>query len=89
MTHSFELLKNGNVAKTVWANKTTKEIYPANRNSFGYNAIHDFRSDFYKKYSDRLKINQGKSNYSQFSYSAKNMEQLGFELVMRGTAPLF
>ena len=34
MKTNFELLKNGKVAVTVWANQETKEIYPANSNSF-------------------------------------------------------
>ena len=32
MTNTFNLLKNGKVANAVWANPTTKEIYPSNRN---------------------------------------------------------
>ena len=88
--NKFALLKNGNVATTVWANPSTKEIYPANRNSFGYNASQaPYGSDFYNKYGKDMKVNQGKSNYSQFTYSAKSMQELGFVLVLRGTAPLF
>jgi hypothetical protein len=87
MKSNFDLLKNGNVSKTVWANVTTKEVYSANRNSFGYNFIPD--SDFRNKYGKDDKLNQGKSNYSQFTFSAKQMESFGFTLVMRGTLPLW
>lgn len=86
---TFELLKNGNVAKTVWANKETKEIYPANRNSFGYNAQFILADWFYKKYGKSMKTNQGKKDYTKFYYSAKSMKEAGFELVLRGEKPLF
>ena len=90
MTHTFEILKNGNNATTVWANPTTKEIYPANRNSFGYNALQAaYNSEFYNKYGKDMKVNQGKSNYSQFSYSAKQMTEIGFQLVKRGEKTLW
>ena len=89
MTTKFELLKNGNVAKTVWANPTTKEIYPANRNSFGHNAEYRLGDDFYMKYGKNLKQNQGKGDYSRFYYSAKSMESIGFKLVKKGDQPLW
>jgi len=88
MKSQFELLKSGKVAQTVWANPTTKEIYPANKNSFGYNAIHRY-DEFREKYGKNLKINQGKSDYTQFTYSAKSMESVGFKLVKRGEMPLW
>lgn len=90
MENQFKLLKNGKVAETVWANFETKEIYPANRNSFGYNANQaSYDSEFYKKYGCNLKLNQGKSDYTKFYYSAKSMESIGFRLVKRGDLPLF
>lgn len=89
MKTQFDLLKNGKVATTVWANKETKEIYPANRNSFGYNAEYHLCDDFYNKYGCNLKTNQGKSNPRMFYYSAKSMESVGFRLVMRGADPLW
>ena len=89
MATSFTLLKNGNVAETVWANKETHEIYPANRNSFGYNAVYILGNEFYKKYGCNLKLNQGKSDSRKFFYSAKSMESIGFQLVMRGNCPLW
>jgi|JI10StandDraft_1071094.scaffolds.fasta_scaffold4582650_1 hypothetical protein len=90
MKNQFDILKNGNVATTVWAKIETKEIYSANKNSFGYNALQaGYDSDFYKKYGKNMKLNQGKSNYSKFSYSAKSMNEAGFVLVMRGQKPLW
>ena len=89
MKTTFELLKNGKVAKTVWANKSTKEIYPANKNSFGYNAQCILGDWFYLKYGKNMKTNQGKLDYSKFYYSAKSMNEIGFELVLRGASPLF
>lgn len=84
MNTNFKTLKNGNNATTVWANPTTKEIYPSHRNSFGYNAIAAaYNSPFYNKYGKDMKTNQGKSNYSQFSYSANAMKAIGFQLIMR------
>ena len=80
----FTTLKNGNSAETVFANPITKEIYPANRNAFGYNAECRLGDDFYKKYGKNMKTTQGKSDYSRFYYSAKSMESVGFQLVMRG-----
>lgn len=89
MKNTFETLKNGKVAVTVWANPVTKEIYPANRNSFGYNALYTLGDDFYNKYGKNLKHNQGKVDYSKFYYSAKSMESVGFKLVTRGEMPLW
>ena len=89
MKTTFTTLKNGNVAVTVWANPTTKEIYPANQNSFGINAICHIGDDFYNKYGKNLKTNQNKGNFRVFSYSAKAMESVGFILVKRGTTPLW
>ena len=89
MNTNFDLLKNGKVAVAVWANPTTKEIYPANKNSFGYNAEEHFGDAFYNKYGCHLKTNQGKSDYRKFYYSAKSMESIGFILVKRGENPLF
>ena len=89
MKNTFELLKNGNVAKAVWANPATKEIYPANRNAFGYNAFYHLGDAFYNKYGRNLKTNQGKYNFTIFYYSAKSMQSVGFQLVKRGDAPLW
>ena len=88
-TQKFSLLKNGNVAQTVWANLETKEIYPANKNSFGVNAQYILGDWFYQKYGKNLKTNQGKSDYTKFYYSAKSMESVGFKLILRGSKPLF
>jgi hypothetical protein len=89
MTNSFELLKNGKVATAVWANPTTKEIYPANRNSFGWNAQHFSGNEFFHKYGKNLKTTQGRVNFRNFFYSAKSMESVGFKLVLRGDSPLW
>lgn len=89
MKNQFEILKNGNVSVSVWANKSTNEIYPANRNSFGYNAEYHLGDEFYNKYGKNLKTNQGKSDYTRFYYSAKSMQSVGFELVLRGEKPLW
>ena len=90
ITKKFDTLKNGLNSTTVWANATTKEIYPANRNSFGYNArAAAFGSDFYKKYGCNMKTNQGKSDYSSWYYSAKSMQEIGFVLVKRGEKTLW
>lgn len=90
MKNLFELLKNGKVANNVWANVTTKEIYPANRNSFGFNALQaSFESDFYKKYGKDMKLNSPKSRNGAFSYSEKSMNESGFVLVKRGEVPLW
>lgn len=88
MKTQFELLKNGCVATTVWANPTKREIYPANRNSFGYNAEYHFGDEFYNKYGKDLKVNPGKVARGLF-YSARSMESVGFQLVMRGKLPLW
>lgn len=89
MTTTFVTLKNGNNAVTVWANPTTKEIYPANRNSFGYNAERNYNDAFYKKYGKNMKTNQGNADYRRFYYSAKSMQEIGFQLVTRGERPLW
>lgn len=89
MKTKFDLLKNGSVAKTVWANLETKEIYPANSNSFGYNALLSRNDLFYKKYGCNLKISWTKSVHSLPCYSAKQMQSVGFELVKRGDKPLW
>lgn len=89
MKAKFELLKNGKVATAVWANPKTKEIYPANKNSFGYNVEYKLADWFYNKYGKNLKQNQGKGNYTKFYYSAKSMESVGFKLVTRGEMPLW
>lgn len=89
MNANFDLLKNGKVAKTVWANVETKEIYQANSNSFGYNALMDRDDDFYKKYGVNLKISWTKSYHSLPCYSAKQMKSVGFVLVKRGEVPLW
>jgi len=89
METKFNILKNGKVGISVWANPTTKEIYAANRNSFGYNARYDVNSWFFLKYGKNMKKNQGKSDYSKFYYSAKSMQDAGFQLVLRGQNPLW
>lgn len=89
MKTNFDLLKNGNVSKTVWANINTKEIYPANSNSFGYNALLDRSNPFYEKYGCNLKISWTKSVHSVPCYSAKQMQSVGFQLVKRGDSPLW
>ena len=89
MKTNFDLLKNGKVSKTVWANVETKEIYKANSNSFGYNALMDRDDDFYKKYGVNLKISWTKSYHSLPCYSAKQMQSVGFQLVKRGELPLW
>ena len=89
MKTNFDLLKNGKVSKTVWANVETKEIYQANSNSFGYNALMDRDDDFYKKYGVNLKISWTKSYHSLPCYSAKQMQSVGFVLVKRGEVPLW
>ena len=89
MKTKFNIFKNGNVATTVWAKAKTKEMYPANRNSFGYNAQYVLGDWFYEKYGKNMKTNQGKSDYRKFYYSAKSMENVGFKLVTRGEKPLW
>ena len=89
MKNQFNLLKNGKVAYTVWANPMTKEIYPANKNCFGYNAEYHLGDWFYEKYGKNMKHTQGRADYRRFYYSAKSMEDAGFTLVLRGSQPLF
>jgi hypothetical protein len=89
MKTQFQLLKNGNVAQTVWANATTKEIYPANRTPWGYNAHKVYNDEFYNKYGHELKYSQGKGNYKNFYYPASQMQKVGFQIVTRGSAPLW
>jgi hypothetical protein len=83
------ILKNGKVATTVWANLKTKELYIANRNSFGYNALSIVGDWFYAKYGRGMKTTQGRADSSKFYYSAKSMENAGFQLLKRGEVPLF
>ena len=89
MKATFDILKNGKNASNVWANPTTKEIYPANKNSFGFNAVHCIGDEFWKKYGRNMKINQGKSDYRMFYYSAKSLQEIGFLLVKRGENTLW
>ena len=90
MTTQFEILKNETNKVAVWANPTTKEITIANRNSFGYNVHKGTDQDFAKKYGCILKYNQGKgSNYRNFYHSANSMNEIGFQLVLRGEKPLW
>lgn len=88
MKSTFATLKNGKNAETVWANPTTKEIVLANRNSFGFNMETDIDSEFDAKYRG-LPVNQGKSDYRKFYYSAKSMQSIGFQLVKRGENTLW
>ena len=89
MKTNFDLLKNGKVSVSVWANPQTKEIYPANKNSFGHNAEHHHGNAFYARYGKNLKKTQGRADYRKFYYSAKTMESIGFQLVWRGEQPLW
>ena len=89
MKTNFDLMKNGKVATTVWANKETKEIYEANRNSFGYNAECKNCDWFFEKYGCDLKTSRGVANRFKFYYSAAQMESAGFQLVKRGDNPLW
>lgn len=89
MKNQFELTKKGTVKVTVWANPTTQEIYPANRNSFGYNANYDITTEFYAKYGKNLKTSQGKADARKFYYSSNEMRKAGFQLVYRGSYPLW
>lgn len=86
---NINLLKNGKNAETVWANPDTQEIYPANKNSFGYNAKYISGDWFYKKFGKDMPLNQGKADPRKFYYSAKSMESAGFRLVKRGSNPLW
>lgn len=89
MTHTFEISKKNTVKVTVWANPTTQEIYPANRNSFGWNAECNKSDEFYVKYGKNLKLSQGKADFRKWYYSANEMNKVGFILVMRGQRPLW
>jgi len=90
MNTTFELLKNGNNAVACFSNPTTKQIVTANRNSFGYNVIAGLDKEFDNlAYDANLKKNQNKGNCRVFSYSKKDVESLGFELITRGFAPNF
>ena len=90
MKSTFDLLKNGKSAQTVWANPTTKDIVMANRNPFGWNYFQQGDEDFRKKYGYDMKSTQGKgSNYHYFYHSAKSMVEAGFQLVKRGDSPLW
>ena len=89
MKANFDLLKNGNVSKTVWANPETKEIYPANSNPFGYNALWDRGDDFYKKYGHKMSVSWTKGLHPMPCYSARQMQSVGFRLVRRGDSPLW
>mgnify|MGYP003613906598 CR=1 FL=1 len=89
MKTNFDLLKNGKNSQAVWANKETKEIVVANRNTFGYNCTRGFDAQFDRKYGDNLKTTQGRGNFHYFYYSANSMQSVGFELVMRGNQPLW
>lgn len=86
---SFDLLKNGKNSTTVWANSKTKEIYPANKNCFSYNAEFVLGDWFYETYGKKMKTNQGKKDFKKFYYSEKSMNAAGFILVKRGETPLF
>ena len=85
METQFKTLLNGKNAQTVWANPTTKEITSADRNSFGYNKLAGtFDLEFNNKYGVNMKKNMSKSAPYHFSYSAKQMQSIGFQLVKRG-----
>jgi hypothetical protein len=89
MTHTFEIMKNGKTSENVWANAQTREIYPANNNSFGFNAEQKIGNEFWSKYGKNMKYNQGKADYTRFYYSEKSMNEQGFILVRRGSNPLW
>lgn len=90
MKSQFETLNNGNNAQTVWANPTTKEITTADRNSFGYNKLAGIMDkEFNDKYGVNMKKNMSKSTPRHFSYSAKQMNEIGFILVKRGDKTLW
>lgn len=89
MKTSFETLKNGKNAIAVFANPTTKEIVIANKNAFGYNVETKTDDEFDRKYGRGLKYNQGKADFRKFYYSAKSMNEIGFQLVKRGENPLW
>ena len=90
MKTQFETLKNGTNAKTVWANPSTKEITSADKNSFGYNKLAGIMDkEFNAKYGVNMKKNISKSTPYHFSYSAKQMQEIGFILVKRGENTLW
>jgi len=89
MTHTFEISKKNTVKVTVWANPTTQEVYPANRNSFGWNAECNKQDEFFAKYGKYLKLSQGKADWRRLYYSANEMCKAGFQLVQRGQSPLW
>ena len=89
MKTNFDLLKNGNVSKTVWANAETKEIYSAHQSSFGYNALMDYQDEFYKKYGHKMPVSWTKGLHPMPCYSAMQMISHGFQLVKRGDSPLW
>jgi hypothetical protein len=90
MTTQFKTLKNGKNAQSVFANYETKKIVSANRNSFGYNVKAGFDKEFDELASKNdLKKNLGKNWRKGFSYSKKDVESLGFILILRGETILF
>lgn len=89
MKANFDLLKNGKVSKTIWANVETKEVYPAHQSSFGYNALMDYRDEFYNKYGHKMSVSWTKGLRPMPCYSAKQMQSAGFQLVKRGESPLW
>ena len=90
MKTQFELLNNGKNAQTVWANPKTREITSAERNSFGYNKLAGtLDKEFNAKYGVNMKKNMSKSTPYHFSYSAQQMQEIGFILVKRGENTLW
>ena len=89
MKANFDLLKNGKVSKTIWANVETKEVYPAHQSSFGYNALMDYSDEFYNKYGHKMSVSWTKGLCPRPCYSAKQMQSAGFQLVKRGESPLW
>ncbi len=89
MKTQFTILKNGKNSETVFANKETKQIVIANKNSFGFNVLAIIGDEFYNEYGKNLKTNQGKSDYTKFYYSEKSMNSIGFFIVKRGDIPLW
>jgi len=88
MKTTFTTLKNGKNSVTVFANIETKQIVLANKNSFGHNVIMGADKEF-DLLARNLKYNQGKADYTQFTYSQRGVESLGFKLVKRGDSILF
>lgn len=84
----FTTLKNGKNSESVFANPSTKQIVSANKNSFGFNVI-CYKDREFDALATNLKRNQGKSDYTQFTYSQRDVESLGFQLVKRGDLPLW